>query len=154
MLLTILSCIAMIGSLANLFRIFIKEGHPNGIPFLVVLVIFAISTGYLAFQNRQLSSVEAEAASLAKSWPDIRQFNANDSAQYTAIVLRGMVFLEKHRNDFPMTFESAKAIFSTAKLHSESDDIFKQIKQSEYDHDLAVKMISTIRGIAHLPMQD
>jgi hypothetical protein len=119
-------------------------------PFALV-VLTAIST-YQFQQNHRILSARAEARTTLDKWPAIDHLDMESKGALIGIILGGMTFIEKHKADFPQTYESARALVQT-RLNG-----FRPPKNSDEDfaeyhllRDVAGGMIELIETLAEKP---
>ena len=144
-----------IGTLASIAAWIKTTGWKTSqLVYPLLTVIFAGTTGYLAFQNRELSRIESEAKTLAASWPTDLRWDADDGGKYRGIILRGLQFLEKYREQHPDSYGLVKHL-------AESSGVIEKVKSDEYRdeldevsrlHEAAESIITLIRGLANLPV--
>lgn len=152
MLLPILTFATAVISLISFFSKLFSEGRLYDIILLITVFILALSTGFFIFQNRQMASIESQAKVLLDTWPEELYNDPSHDETFKAIVLNGLVFLEKYKKEFPTAFEYAREQFNMKNSTGNSGDVFDKIKESERNYYLAKAMLNSIRGVARLPL--
>jgi len=113
--------------------------------FLLVVTVFAV---YQAEQNRQLNDLRHEARTLLAKWPaesDLLDFSRD--ADLNGIVLGGLAFLDKHRDELGATRDDAHQLFDKL-LNAPPQSADARHAQLE---EAAGGMIGLIRSVADEP---
>lgn len=140
------SIIVGIGTLASiaawLHVLFKDKSEYKNIPKTKILIypllaiLFAGLTGYFAYQNAELKSMEKEAKEISSTFPYVLNYNYDDIGKYTAIILRGIDFFEGYKKTKPVTYQYAKSIIDSAKIDehvsSKEDFDLKQMRSIDY----------------------
>ena len=99
-----------VGTLASLaawmHQFFLKRPSKREVIYPLLAILFAASSGYLAFQNHELRSFRAQARELASIWPETTYDGHFHEAKCKGIILRGMQFLEMHKGMYPESYDN------------------------------------------------
>lgn len=83
-----------------------------GLPVALVTMTALATYQFLALRN--LASSRYEACVLLQSWPDTWEVKHLRDGENTGIILGGLGFLERHRQEYPETYGAATALLQGA----------------------------------------
>ena len=122
---------------AWMHQLYLKRPTKKEIVYPLLAILFAASSGYLAFQNHELRSFRAQARELASIWPETTYDGDFHEAKCKGIILHGMQFLEMHKGMYPESYDN-----EIKKLTEVADDCGLGLTRN------ADAMITIIRSIA------
>jgi hypothetical protein len=149
----VVPALAAVVTLIDWIRSRLQERWKGYIYPFALVVLTAIST-YQFQENYRILSVRNEARTTLSKWPTIDHLDMESKGSLIGIILGGMTFIEKHKADFPQTYQTARALVQT-RLNG-----FHPPKNSDEDfeeyhllRDVAGGMIQLIATLADEPHQ-
>lgn len=116
-------------------------------PLLLVLLT-AISTCQFQ-QNRQLTAIRSEASSLVASWPRVDDLGFVSKGERIGIILGGLAFLEKHKEQFAETYKTAtELVENRLRGFTPPEDWDRRLEESWLLEDVAGAIIQLVSSIA------
>lgn len=144
----VLSTLAAVVTIVMWGRGILKE-RPRHLIYPIVLVILTVLATYQFVQNSQLRAIRKDASTLVSSWPKVEHLKFVSKGERIGIALAGLAFLEKHKDEFPETYNTANELVKNrAKSFNPPKGSDERWEEFGLLEDISVAMISLVSSIA------
>lgn len=116
----------------------------------IISILLAGYTGYLTYQNQELTSMQKEAYRISSEWPKNLRYRIDSAGEYRGIVIRGMVFFEKYKQELPESYKIIRDLLENAGVNKkvrEDEKINAESEEFGRIHELAEMMIVLISDL-------